>query len=117
MSFFFNPHPKSAQKRYNQGNPSSNSLFSMTTKVAKNCPFCPNTIESEIHFLFVCPLYAHFRNQYLRNLPQIDVISKLQWLMSSKSSDVILSLAKYLTWSFKERAHELQPEDVSCDPT
>ena len=24
----------------------------------KTCPFCPGVLEDEIHFLFICPVYA-----------------------------------------------------------
>ena len=29
-----------------------------------NCPLCPNKEESEIHFLFECPLYNQIRQQF-----------------------------------------------------
>ena len=31
----------------------------------KTCPFCPDVLEDEIHFLFICPVYADVRHKYL----------------------------------------------------
>ena len=28
---------------------------------ARFCPFCPNRIEDEKHFLIACPIYGHLR--------------------------------------------------------
>ena len=29
------------------------------------CPFCPDKVENEAHFLFHCPIFTHLRNKYL----------------------------------------------------
>ena len=32
------------------------------------CPFCPNEVEDEVHFLLKCPILKHLRNEYLEPL-------------------------------------------------
>ena len=39
----------------------------------KTCPFCPGVLEDEIHFLFICPVYAGVRHKYLREFTDNDV--------------------------------------------
>ena len=69
------------------------------------CTFCNmNKIESEYHFLLVCPLYAELRRQYL---PQYycrwPFITKFKNLMQSKSERVIKRLSKYIFFAQNKR--------------
>ena len=32
------------------------------------CPFCPNEVEDEVHFLLKCPILKHLRDEYLEPL-------------------------------------------------
>ena len=69
------------------------------------CSFCNmNKIESEYHFLLVCPLYAELRRQYL---PQYycrwPSITKFKNLMQSKSERVIKRLSKYIFFAQNKR--------------
>ena len=69
------------------------------------CTFCNmNKIESEYHFLLVCPLYAELRRQYL---PQYycrwPSITKFKNLMQSKSERVIKRLSKYIFCSKQKK--------------
>ena len=69
------------------------------------CTFCNmNKIESEYHFLLVCPLYAELRRQYL---PQYycrwPSITKFKNLMQSKSERVIKRLSKYIFFAQNKR--------------
>ena len=39
-------------------------------KIERNervCPFCPNNVESEVHFLLHCHKYVDVRETYLKN--------------------------------------------------
>ena len=62
------------------------------------CTFCNmNKIESEYHFLLVCPLYAELRRQYLpQYYSRWPSITKFKNLMQSKSERVIKRLSKYI---------------------
>ena len=69
------------------------------------CTFCNmNKIESEYHFLLVCPLYAELRRQYL---PQYycrwPSLTKFKNLMQSKSEKVIKRLSKYIFFAQNKR--------------
>lgn len=64
----------------------------------KNCPLCSIVVENEEHFLYVCPLYADFRERFLHNRPQF-VINLLRW----KDPVKVRALAKYVYYSFKRR--------------
>ena len=33
--------------------------------VSNNCPFCPDVVETEIHFILVCPYYKTLRELYI----------------------------------------------------
>ena len=35
------------------------------TPVDYFCPFCKSDVETEIHFILVCPKYAEIREQYI----------------------------------------------------
>ena len=36
------------------------------SNISKNCPFCPNTLEDEMHLLFTCKTYEDVRTKYLK---------------------------------------------------
>ena len=69
------------------------------------CTLCNmNKIESEYHFLLVCPLYAELQRQYL---PQYycrwPSITKFKSLMQSKSERVNKRLSKYIFFAQNKR--------------
>ena len=37
-------------------------------KSLRFCPFCKNCIEDELHFVMVCPVYKHQRNQLFKDI-------------------------------------------------
>ena len=41
--------------------------FSGVNNTHLDCPFCKNVVESEVHFLLVCPAYTDIRNMYIPN--------------------------------------------------
>ena len=68
-------------------------------------PICPDTPESEMHFLFACPLYnglnAKFNIVMIGNDPDKD----LKCVLSDNSLHVILNLAKFIVQAFKAREY------------
>ena len=76
-------------------------------KENRKCIYCNmNAIESEFHFLLVCPLYNGIRQQYLkpyfRHWP---TLNKFEILMSSKSTKVLNNLSKYVYFAQKLRSN------------
>ena len=67
-----------------------------------------NVIESEMHFLLICPRYIDIRKRffspyfspYFCHWP---TINKFENLLSTKNSKKLNNLAKYLFSAFKER--------------
>ena len=39
-----------------------------TPKERRFCPFCPNKVEDEVHFLLECPIYESPRSQMIQNI-------------------------------------------------
>ena len=69
-----------------------------------SCPFCVNTTEDEIHFLFVCPLYTNLRKMYNFELTTFDSLTeRIICTLTTSSRDRIVSLAKYLLAAFRRR--------------
>ena len=80
------------------------------------CTFCNmNKIESEYHFLLVCPLNAELRRHYL---PQYycrwPSITKFKNLMQSKPERVIKRLSKYIFFAQNKRNLSAKPIDMHC---
>ena len=76
-------------------------------KELRHCPFCPNLIENEVHFLFQCPVYSIMRNKFLgtvlRNNPRFSFFNmneKLEYVMTHIDNHV----AKYINHCFEIRA-------------
>ena len=49
-----------------------------TAKEERFCPFCPQAVEHETHFMFTCPTYSHLRERYLQ--PITNSIRSFQYL-------------------------------------
>ena len=76
------------------------------SNVKRKCPFCPDCIEDENHFLFVCPLYRLHRNRFItpnrhdmRNLS----VNSLLWL----DMTLLKNLACYLVYAQKIRCKSI----------
>ena len=73
------------------------------------CPFCPNTTETELHFLLHCPTYETMRNKLLLNTRTMHLDNstserKLKFLMSDMNSNTI----QYIIDAFDIRSFLLQ---------
>lgn len=56
-----------------------------------------NVVESEYHFILVCPKFIEIRKQYLKKYYyQWPTIQKFENLFSNKSKLVILNISKYI---------------------
>lgn len=77
------------------------------------CKFCLNrniqVIEDELHFLLHCPLYCNLRNMYFLQRWKVQpcCLQTFVNIMSDNSTEAILSLSKYLYYSFETRANHL----------
>ena len=68
------------------------------------CKICNLGVETEFHFLKVCPRYHDLRSKYLgQNLTDIDLIERLK----CKDKHTTFSLINYLTKAFKVREKTL----------
>ena len=55
-----------------------NKRFQHNNLVDKSCPLCEYELEDEIHFLFVCEGYRHFRSKYLSGCYEFENLIFLQ---------------------------------------
>ena len=79
------------------------------TRSERKCNVCPkNDIEDEFHFILVCPLYDHIREQYIHKyFYKRPSVFKLIELINSTRSTTITSLSLFLKHAFKTRNNEL----------
>ena len=68
------------------------------------CPICGNDVETEVHFMLVCPAYETIREQYIPGKYfRTPSLFKLVMLMASESKSVMLNVANYVRHSFDLR--------------
>lgn len=64
-------------------------------RICKCCNL--NTIESEYHFLLVCPLYLNLRRQYFKPyFCRWPTLNKFDNLMASTNRNTVINLSKYI---------------------
>ena len=69
------------------------------------CTFCANKQETEIHFVFQCPVYDQLRSKYLLDILSVRSPRKpLTTLMNSNSQVTILNVTKFLVCAFNLRS-------------
>ena len=74
------------------------------------CPFCPNIVEDEIHFLLKCSLYNDERNTFLGKI-QIDGetdIDLYRKILTSASLPVLFETGKYISTCMAKRTKHLK---------
>ena len=71
----------------------------------RKCKFCNlNAIESEYHFLLVCPLYKELRSQLLpRYYFSWPTLTKLRLLLQNTQTGIVKRLAKFVYLAFEKR--------------
>ena len=82
-----------------------------TPREERCCPFCPHVVESESHFMFVCPTYSHLRTQYLR--PITTSIPNYQFLPYDAKMQILLSDMEQGTVKYIANSTELREFLVS----
>ena len=74
------------------------------TPVDYFCPFCKSDVETEVHFILVCPKYAEIREQYIPKKYFASPSSfKLTLLLATTSKVLLLRLAVYIMKAFTIR--------------
>ena len=72
------------------------------------CTLCANKQETEIHFVFQCPVYDQLRSKYLLDILSVRSPGKhLTTLMKSNSQVTILNVTKFLVCAFNLRSSKL----------
>eukprot|EP00745_Piridium_sociabile_P003355 TRINITY_DN11989_c0_g1_i12.p1 TRINITY_DN11989_c0_g1~~TRINITY_DN11989_c0_g1_i12.p1 ORF type:complete len:194 (-),score=9.72 TRINITY_DN11989_c0_g1_i12:200-781(-) len=68
----------------------------------RTCPFCPDCLENERHFLFLCPLYSSLRQKYLPHIErtQFPLVEKA---MNPQRDEHIIALSKYIVFALEVR--------------
>ena len=76
-------------------------------KEMRVCPFCPNSVEDELHFILQCPTYTILRDKILTNLGEINPLlnlcsqeEKFKYIMRNINRDIAL----FVTNCFNLRA-------------
>ena len=70
-----------------------------------NCLYCKNVIETELHFLLVCPLYDDIRNQYIpAKFYRNPCTFKMNLLCCNTSSKIVENLCKFIYHAFRIRS-------------
>ena len=70
------------------------------------CPFCPDEVENEAHFLFKCPVLRHIRKTYLE--PQTNSIPGFEFFPDNFKLKAFMTDMKYDTCKFIANATELR---------
>ena len=69
---------------------------------------CATQQETEIHFVFQCPVYNQLRSKYLPDIIKVrDPRKHLIILMNSSSQEEIINVAKFLVCAFNLRSSKL----------
>ena len=60
------------------------------------CPFCPHSVENEMHVVFNCPVYADLRDKYLTVKRHVPLQLQLVNLFQCATDDIQHRLSKFL---------------------
>jgi hypothetical protein len=69
----------------------------------KMCPFCPGSIEDELHLIYSCPSYSDIRIVFLN----FDEYKPIPSLLGSANPLRICNVAKFTYYAVKRRSHLL----------
>ena len=67
------------------------------------CPFCPHSVENEMHVVFNCPVYADLRDKYLTVKRHVPLQLQLVNLFQCATDDIQHRLSKFLFFVIKKR--------------
>ena len=85
-----------------------NKRYQIVTDTSKNCPFCPEELEDESHFLFHCQTYTDLRNKYLLDLSSNGEDPTIVTALLNQSIDVNRKIAMFTFYALKHREETLQ---------
>ena len=76
---------------------------------AMYCLYCKDVIESELHFLLVCPLYDDIRKQYVpAKFYRNPSLSKMTLLCANKTVKISENLCKFVYHAFRIRSTTIE---------
>ena len=80
-----------------------------TERSMRNCVLCNmNVVESEFHFMLVCPFYSELRNKYLpRYYNHWPTLQKFEDLIAKQSKHSIQQISRYIHYAFQKRTNLL----------
>jgi len=73
----------------------------------RNCPFCKNVLEDEVHVMFLCPVYKDIRQKHLSVAESIPYNIQLAKIFSSRNDDVIFNSSRFIYYMYQERRKQL----------
>ena len=82
-----------------------------TAQEERFCPFCPQAVEHESHFMFTCPTYSHLRERYLK--PVTNDIRSFHYLPHDRRMQMLLSSMEQGTCKFIASSLDLRKFLVS----
>ena len=88
--------------------------FPKPPETDRRCPFCPNFVENEIHFLLVCPTFSIHRENLIslatRTIPNFRTLNDNEkFLVLMTENSIIKETAKYLKTTFEVREFLTRP--------
>ncbi len=94
--------------------------FVATTPEDRICFVCNMKPESDIHFMFKCPLYMHFRNHSLQKIINLyptfstfPIEQKLQFVLSDRR--LMINTGNFKRPSFMLRPNKMYVNNFECD--
>ena len=71
--------------------------FQNNDREQRLCTFCyQHQIETEFHFLLICPKYIELRKLFIINYTSFPTLHRFNRIMSSKNAKSQLNLAKFI---------------------
>ena len=86
-----------------------------TAEEERFCPFCPQAVEHETHFMFTCPTYSHLRERYLQ--PITNSIRSFQYLPHDRRMQLLLTNMEQGTCKFIASSLDLREFLISKPKT
>jgi hypothetical protein len=71
--------------------------------VPKDCPFCKNVVEDELHFLLYCDKYNELRDKYIWKHCTNVFMPMLPFLLQNDNMEITRSVAMYIFYALKTR--------------
>ena len=70
------------------------------------CPFCEDSLENEVHFMLVCPLYSSLRLEYIPvKFSRRPSLSALSRLLATINPTLSMNVALFVYYALQIRMH------------